>query len=256
MHVQQVPMQRGWYWPRDGFALWRRNPALISFLAFGYLLILIVVSVFPFIGQPLAFLLMPALSLGVFNGCRVVDEGRKTGPDILLSGFRNNVQSLLTIGGCYLVGSVFALLITIPVDGGVLVKTVLYGKVDPALINSTPRFALAALLAAGVSTPVIMAYWFAPVLAGWWSLPAMKALFFSFYACLRNWRPFLAFGVALLLFGVILPSFVLGVIGLVSPVLANLLSIPLLLLLVPIAFASFYINVRDVLGLPGDVPAA
>ena len=35
-------------------------------------------------------------------------------------------------------------------------------------------------------------YWFAPALAGWWKLPAPKAMFFSFYACLRNWRPFVA----------------------------------------------------------------
>jgi hypothetical protein len=35
-----------------------------------------------------------------------------------------------------------------------------------------------------------MAYWYAPVLAGWHGLSPAKALFFSFVACLRNWRAF------------------------------------------------------------------
>jgi hypothetical protein len=42
--------------------------------------------------------------------------------------------------------------------------------------------------------PVLMAFWFAPLLAAWDDLPAGKALFFSFIACLRNWRPFLVYG--------------------------------------------------------------
>ncbi len=255
MHVRQLPMRHGWYWLRDGFRLWQRNPALLMFLVFGYLLILVVTSSLPYVGQVLASLLMPALSLGVLNGCRAIEEGRKTGPDVLFSGFRHNTKNLLIIGACYLTGCLISLLATIPIDGGALVKMFSGGQPDPAII-STPAFNLAALVTALLSTPVIMAYWFAPMIAGWWNQPALKAQFFSFHACLRNWRPFLAFGASLLLFCLILPSLALGVTGLFSPALASLLSAPLVLFLVPIIFASLYINARDVLGLPGDAPPA
>jgi hypothetical protein len=100
-----------------------------------------------------------------------------------------------------------------------------------------------------------MAYWFAPILAGWWNVPAPKAMFFSFIACLRNWRPFLAYGIALTIFAAVLPGIVIGTIALVSPTLATLLSVPLPLLLIPIIFASFYANARDVFRDSSDEPA-
>ena len=48
------------------------------------------------------------------------------------------------------------------------------------------------------STPLMMAYWFAPLLAGWGRVSAVKAMFFSFVACWRNWRAFFAYGLSLI----------------------------------------------------------
>src|SRR5690606_13156564 len=104
--------------------------------------------------------------------------------------------------------------------------------------------------------PLMMAYWFAPMLAGWWKVSAPKAMFFSFHACLRNWRPFLAYAIGLMLFGAVLPGIVIGVLGLGSPTLATLASVPLPLVVVPVVFASFYITARDVFGLPDAAAAA
>lgn len=244
-------MQRGWGWLRDGLMLWRRSPALLSFIAFGYLLVLLVISIFPLIGQPIASLLMPVLSLGVLNGCRAIDSGRKVGPEVLFSGFKSNVQSLVTIGGIYLVASLLVLVLTSLVDGGGLLKAMTGGKVDEATAID-PSFTAALLLAIVLSTPVVMAYWFAPVLAGWWKISAPKALFFSFFACLRNWRPFLAYAIGLMIFGAILPGVIIGVVGLISPTLATILTVPLPLILIPVVFASFYATARDVFGLPDD----
>lgn len=255
MQANQLPMQRGWGWLRDGLTLWRSSPALLSFLAFGYILILLVISIFPLIGQPIASLLMPVLSLGVLNGCRSIEAGRKVGPDILFSGFKSNLPSLITIGGIYLIASLLVLLITSLFDGGGLLKAMTGSKVDEAAAGD-PSFLVALLVAVTLSTPVVMAYWFAPLLAGWWKLTAPKAMFFSFYACLRNWRPFLAYAIGLLIFGGLLPGIVIGVVGLVSPMLATLLSIPLPLILIPVVFASFYTSARDVFGLPDEAGLA
>lgn len=244
-------MQRGWGWLRDGLMLWWRSPALLSFLAFGYLLVLLVISIFPLIGQPIASLLMPVLSVGVLNGCRAIDDGRKVGPEVLFSGFKSNVQSLVTIGGIYLIASLLVLVLTSLVDGGGLLTAMTGGKIDEDTAID-PSFTAALLLAIVLSTPVVMAYWFAPLLAGWWKITAPKAMFFSFFACLRNWRPFLAYVIGLIIFGAILPGIVIGVVGLISPTLATVLSVPLPLILIPIVFASFYTTARDVFGLPED----
>lgn len=254
MQAHQLPTQRGWQWLFEGFQLWRRSPALLSFVAFGYLLVLLVINIFPVIGQPIASLLMPVLSLGVLNACRAVDERRRVGPEVLFSGFRSNVQSLIAIGGLHFAATLIILGLTALADGGTLLKVMTGGAVEREAAEA-PAFLFALLIALALSTPVMMAYWFAPLLVGWWKLDTPKSLFFSFYACLRNWRPFLAYSIGLALFAALLPGLLLGIIGMVSPTLATLLSVPLPLLLIPMIFASFYANARDIFGVPGDEPA-
>ena len=252
MQARQLPAGRGFAWLGEGLQLWRRNPALLTFASFGYLLLLILVSVVPFIGQILASLLTPVLSLGVLNTCRAIDAGRKAGPDVLFSGFQQNLPALIVIGGINFAGVWLVLGLTAIADGGTLFGLMTSGgKLEPEVATST-GFTMALMIAIALSTPVMMAYWFAPLLAGWWQVPAPKAMFFSFFACLRNWRPFVAYSLALALFGAVLPGIVLGIIGTVSPTLATLLSVPLPLLLIPIVFASFYTNARDIFGEPGN----
>jgi len=94
--------------------------------------------------------------------------------------------------------------------------------------------------------PVFMAYWFAPVLAGWGQVNTGRALFFSLVACLRNWKPLLVFVTSLVVAGVILPGVVIGAITLFFPTLGAILTVIPPLLLIPIMFASFYANTRDV----------
>ena len=47
-------------------------------------------------------------------------------------------------------------------------------------------------------------------------MPAVKALFFSFIACARNWRPFLTYGLGVAFISAILPGIVLGIVGAAS----------------------------------------
>ena len=226
MQARTLPAQRGWAWIIEGFLLWKRNPALITFLVFGYWLCLLVVAAVPFVGQVLMSLIMPALSLGIYNGCKAVGEGRKAGPDILLSGFRQNLPELVKIGGIYLIGTFAVLGLTALADDGILAELMLgKRKLDEATAED-PQLGLSLLIGALGSTPLMMAYWFAPLLAGWGRISAAKAMFFSFVACSRNWRAFLAYALGLMLV-VMVPSLLIGVLALVSPLIGQLLSIAL-----------------------------
>lgn len=110
----------------------------------------------------------------------------------------------------------------------------------------------ALLVAAALYVPVMMAFWFAPVLVAWHGLSAAKALFFSFFACLINWRAFLAYGVGAALALFVLPAGVALVAMLLSAGQARAVLVgvmfPFMLMLLPTLFASFYASYRDVFG--------
>ena len=106
-------------------------------------------------------------------------------------------------------------------------------------------------------TPLMMAYWYAPVLTAWHGCTPAKALFFSFFASMRNWRAFLAYGASLVVFAGLVPGLLLGLLSSLVPdsgsFFAALLSVPLLLVLAPTLFASFYVSYREVfVGIESD----
>ncbi|MCK7500117.1 MAG: hypothetical protein MZW92_64695 [Comamonadaceae bacterium] len=41
-----------------------------------------------------------------------------------------------------------------------------------------------------LTLPLMLSFWFAPLLVAWKDMPALKALFFSIVAVARNWRAF------------------------------------------------------------------
>jgi hypothetical protein len=92
-----------------------------------------------------------------------------------------------------------------------------------------------------------MLFWFAPQLAAWHGVGAAKALFFSFVACLMNWRALLVYGLATALVTAILAAGALMAAALLSAkVVPSVLVLPLAILLLPTLFASFYASYRDV----------
>jgi len=256
MQARTLSPSRGWAWIVEGFLLWKRNPALITFLVFGYWFCLLVIAAVPLVGQVLMSLTMPALSLGIYNGCKAVAEKRKVGPEVLISGFRQNLPEQVKIGGLYLAGTFAVLGLTALVDGGILAELMLgRRKLDEATAED-PMLLPSLLVGTLGSTPLMMAYWFAPLLAGWGRLPAAKAMFFSFVACWRNWRAFLAYGIGLML-AVMVPGLLITLLGLISPILSTLPAIALPLIFIPVVFTSFYANATDVFGqISPETPAA
>jgi uncharacterized membrane protein len=89
---------------------------------------------------------------------------------------------------------------------------------------------IALLLVAGLSVPLYMATWFAPALIVLHDQAPGAALKASFFACLRNWIPFLVYGV------------VLFVLCLVAAIPAGLGY----LVLIPVLIASVYTSYRDI----------
>jgi len=260
MQARKLPAIRGWNWIVEGFHLFRLNPALLTFLVFGYWLTLVFLNLVPLIGIVVAPLCVPALSVGVMNGCRALERERENGFGLLFSGFQKNGRVMLLLGAAYLVGSLLVFAGSALFDGGALFGIMMAGEQPPEDLLASDQLMLALQVTLILMVPMLMAFWFAPMLAAWDGMPVMKALFFSFMACARNWRPFVLYGLGIAFISAILPGIVLGTVGAFSAPLLRMvavaISLPLLFVFVPTLFASFYVSYRDVFVRTDDVVAA
>lgn len=250
MQALTLPTKRGWRWLADGFRIFRKSPLLLGVIVVGYWILMAVVNAIPLLGPIAATLCIPAFSVSLMNVCRDVEHERPVAPLHLFSGFRRNLRPLLALGALYLGGVLAILGVSALADGGALMQMMISGKPPGEELLAGGSFLVATQIALLLLTPLMMAYWYAPVLAAWHDLPVGKALFFSFIACLRNWRAFFAYAVALMVFGALLPGLALGLLASAMPQSASfftaLFFMPLLLVLAPTLFASFYVSYRDV----------
>ncbi len=249
MQALTLPAARGWQWIAGGFRLFRANAPLTTFVVFGYLFALLAIDVIPSIGPLVASMCVPALSVVVMNGCRAIERKQAFSVAVLASGVRAAAPSMVTLGGFYLAGTlvVFAIL-ALPGDGALLRALREAPAENTELLRS--QFALALQVAAAVLVPFEMAFWFAPMLAAWNGCGPVKALFFSFVACWRNWRPFLVYALGVGALSVAVPAALLAATAAISLAaarfLAGLLTVPLLFVFLPTMFASFYVSYREV----------
>ena len=249
MQALTLPAKRGLRWLVEGFAIFRRKPALLSFLVLGYWLSMAVISAIPYVGQMVSFILIPVFSVSLMNACRLIDTDEELPPQILFSGFHRNLQTLLALGVVYVAASLVILGLSALFDGGLLFRMLVLGAMpDREALADTSVF-ISAQLAICLLVPVMMAFWFAPVLAAWHDMPAGKSLFFSLVACARNWRPFLMYSLAVGVIGVFVPRMTNALLGGgegVGQLLPSLITVAISLVLLPTLYASFYISYRDV----------
>ncbi len=247
MDARQLPARHGALWLLGGFALFRRHPPMMTALTFGYLLTVIVVNLVPKIGPFILPLLLPTLTVMLANGCRAVEQGKPFSSEIIGAGIGAQRAGLARLGGLHLLGSsllvIGASFLGDPVN--------LNDGIDPEeLAALSTDMAILLVLA----SPMLMAFWFAPLLTAWDGIGAAKSLFFSFVASWRNWRAFAAYGIALILVGAVIPGVILIIAGQISQSLLTVLNTALRMLLIfvlaPTMVASVYLSYRDVFAAP------
>jgi len=256
--AQIVPAGHGVGWLAQGFRLFRAAPLAWLLLVFSYWFLMTFVSVLPLIGVAAASILVPPFAVGFMAASRAAERGGPVGVGLLFEGFRQRVGVQLTLGGVYLLSLVLLLAATALADGGALARWMLAGEApDPAVVRSG-EFVAALALAAALYVPVMLSFWFAPVLAAWHSLSAPKALFFSLFACWMNWRAFLAYGLAAAVLTLVLPFVALSAIALLAQDVGRTsvmsLVFPFVILLLPTLFASFYASYRDIFSSDAAAP--
>jgi uncharacterized membrane protein len=98
------------------------------------------------------------------------------------------------------------------------------------LMASGTVIALGGLIALALMVPLMAAYWFAPALVMMHDMKPLAAMKASFVACIRNFIPFLVYGIVMTIAAIVaMIPFGLG-----------------LLVWMPVAIASTYIAYRDI----------
>ena len=249
MQARIVEARKGAIWLADGWRLFRAAPLGWLALVFAYWIIMTLASVVPIIGVAAASVMVPAFSVGFMAAARAASRRGPVELGLLFEGFRHHRNNQLVLGAIYFACLGLLLAATMLVDEGALANWMLTGKRPDEETLQSDDFLGALALAALLYAPVLMMFWFAPPLAAWHGIAPVKALFFSFFACLLNWRPFLAYGAVSALFALALPLLLLFVLMLASfKIAAMSLVFPLLLVLLPTLFASFYASYRDIFG--------
>ena len=257
--MRVVPARNGWFWLVRGFLLYRMNPPMWTLLVFTYWILVALLNLIPFAGPLIATLLLPAFSVSFMAVCRELEERRPIRPALLLAGLRTRLPALITLGGLYLVSIMIVLGISTLADGGSLANWIIYGDAPDAKALRDGSLSRALIVAAIAGTPVVMAFWFAPVLSAWDEMNPLKALFFSFFAGWRNWRAFLVYGAVVSVFGVVFSAAIVTatiVFGGKTQVM-RFGMIAAVLVSMPTLFGSFFAAYRDVFprSPPGQTPA-
>lgn len=262
--MRVVAPRNGWQWLKDGARLFARSPFTWVFAVFAYWVLMLGTKALPHAAGFLLSLLMPAFAVSFMALARECAAGRRASPIVLAEGFRARLPTLIALGAIYLAATFAVLGVTAVVDGGALARWMLLGEAAGDEERPGSLF-FGGLVATLLATPVVAAFWFAPVLAAWDGMPPVKALFYSFFAVWRNWRAFLVYGGAVLLASVPLMMLFGAAVTLLASVggtsvtgspearvgAGMLLASPLLFGAVAILLASFYASYRDIFPTDG-----
>ena len=192
LESRQVPAGQAWAWVVSGFQLFKANPVMWIVILLIYLAIIIPISLVPVLGSIASTLLAPVFAAGMMWGCKALVNKQDLEINHLFEGFKKNTPQLIAVGGIYLLSLLVIMVMVVLSLNKEVVELLMKGKeLSPEQASAMMLPILFAML---FIVPILMAYWYAPVLIGLHSLKAVEAMKLSFNACLKNMLPFLLYG--------------------------------------------------------------
>jgi hypothetical protein len=250
MQARIVATAQGARWLADGWRLFRAAPLGWIALTFVYMLIMVLMSVVPLVGPAGFLVLYPALTVGLMAAARAASRHAAVEVGMLFDGFRQGLRVQIALGAIYLACSIVVFAGIALADQEQKLRSALMAG-DAQEIQMTDLVAPLGALTA-LYTPMLMMFWFAPPLAAWHGIGAVKALFFSFVACVMNWRALLLYSLTTILSIAVIAAGLRFMSALAPGGAPKGVPLPIVLLVVilllPTFFASFYASYRDVFG--------
>ncbi|QVL47406.1 MAG: hypothetical protein KFB96_17050 [Thiocapsa sp.] len=233
---QSRPVGHGWLWITEAWQLFKAQPGAWIGAVVLFYIILILLSIVPWVGGLAVTILTPMLSAGLVIGAHRQSREGRFEISHLFAGVSQSPGPLALVGLVYLL-----LAFGIVIVAGLLFAAVFasmgstmdLSTMDPndiGIVFANPMILLPVLVAMLLGIPLAMAMFFAPSLVALDEVPVLKAFRLSFSGCLKNILPFLIY-------------------GLVAMVLVILGSLPLmlgLLVVVPVLTIAIYTAYRDI----------
>jgi hypothetical protein len=208
---RKVSAARGWQWINAAFKMFFSEP--FKWLAMGIIAAIISTPIvlIPIVGSLLYYIPVMIFAGGFMIAAQKQMEGHSVEIKDIFSGFSNNRNQLAMLGVLYLVsmfaiGLVVALLFFITLGTSFL--PMMMGQApDPEVMAGSMGHILMIivifLVAFGLSIPMLMAVWFSTPLVSLGNQSAVQAFKLSFQACLKNMLPFLVYGLAFFVIGIV-----------------------------------------------------
>ena len=192
-----VTVFEGRSWLYNGYRLFKKEPSvwLVSLLAYWTAMFLF--GLIPILGVILSLILSPGLAFGFISLGSALDNRRPTAPRIIISGFTGSKKSELLILGFFYLLFLALLVLLISLINEKSIIDLLYiteDSIQSAEDNPQNKVSVGGLLISVLLyVPVQMLFWFAPQLVVWGDLRPLKAMFYSFFAVLLNWKGFVLY---------------------------------------------------------------
>ncbi len=258
----------GWRWIKLAWQQFKAQPRRwLAAVALVYL-VTFVLSLVPVFGSLATMILGPVFAGGLMLGAQSQERHGRLRVMAGFDAFSGHGGQLALVGLFYLVGLFLVFMVTglILMGTGVLTAGSLdaLSSNDPEIVAGAlgPGITLALLVLLLAMVPLLMLYWFAPVLVALEGMSAIEAMRMSFRACWRNMVPFLVYGLALF-FILTGASLILGLISALLALVSETLMVALMLLMIPLmlVFAalvvlSIYSAYRDVFHAPTRSPGS
>ncbi len=235
--MQVLPLEAGFTWWADSFALFKQDWLTWIGTVLGFLVISGVVLAVPLVGAVALHIVQTIMLGGLVLGCREADSGGRFRFVSLFAAFRAPYLVPLTVMACTILVAFIAFFLVLGMGLGMLGLAFSISRVLTPNTDNLPLLVTLLMIIVVTTSVVGMFYWFAPALIVFYRVGPIDALRLSFIASLRNIAPMLGYGIVF-----------------VMVLLAGVLTLGLAFLVIaPVIIASIYISTRSVFGL---VPSA
>jgi uncharacterized membrane protein len=193
----------------------------------------VAIGIVPILGGIAVQLLQPVIVAGFVAASHSLERGGNFELDHLFTGFKKNFGNLVLVGLFFMIGGFLILAVFVGIVGTTVGVGLLTGNPEEALstiMASALAIVMGLLVMMALLVPLLAAYWFAPALVLMHDMQPLPAMRESFSACMRNFVPFLVYGIVMLFF-------------------ALLAAIPFglgYLVWVPVTMASLYVSYRQI----------
>jgi hypothetical protein len=244
------PGSRGILWLRQAFAMLKEKRAQWLSLVLAFYFIQLVVGLIPYAGPIAMMVLRPVFTVGFLAAAWTQERGGTPALQHLMRGFGANLGALIPIGLFLLVGTLVAVLASIPFDGGALVEAIKSTETSEET-PSGAKIQLGMLASIVFALPVVAAAWFAPALVVFNNCGTARALATSLRAVLTNWKPLAVYGLIVALYGALFPAMGIALIAALLPEAAARIAVvltivPYVFVFITVQTISDYVSYRDI----------